>query len=66
MCQFFSFIYDADEKKFMYFDAKMRENVGDYSPDSHTSIATYFGYTGNKEDKLDKYEYIFVISNRFN
>ena len=67
MCQFFSFVYDPQAKVFKYFDATIRAqikaNADDkvkgkgYEPDSHSSIATFFGYVGAKEDKLDKYEY---------
>jgi hypothetical protein len=38
--------------------AQREETRGKYeSPDSHTSIADYFGFSGEKEDKLNKYEY---------
>ena len=62
MCQFFSLVSDGKGKP-MYFDWKLRNKVldgtlkGNYEPDSHTSIADYFGYKGEKEDKLNKYEY---------
>ena len=61
MCKFFSF--DSDGKgKFYYFDWKLRKQIlsgklQDYEPDSHTSIADYFGFKGVREDKLNKYEY---------
>ena len=65
MCEFFSFCSD-DEGKPLFFNAEQRkkilENIGefenlDYKPDSHTSIAHYYGYLGEKEDCLGKYEY---------
>ena len=61
MCKFFSLVSDGKGKPF-YFDAKIRkliiENKLDYkSTDSHTSIADYYGYKGEAEDTLNKYEY---------
>jgi len=60
MCQFFSCVSDG-KGKVLYFDATLREKIkkGEirYNPDSHTSIADYFGYKGKKEDSLNKYEY---------
>jgi hypothetical protein len=60
MCKFFSVVSDG-KGKIMYFDWELREKCikGDlsYEPDSHTSIADYFGYKGLKEDVLNKYEY---------
>ena len=60
MCQFFSLVSDG-KGKIMYFDWELRkkclDNVLDYLPDSHTSIADYFGYRGKEEDILNKYEY---------
>ena len=59
MCDFFSFNFDG--KEFYWFDWELRKKVLagklDYEPDSHTSIADYFGFKGEKEDKLNKYEY---------
>ena len=64
MCRFFSFC--SDEGKPLFFNAEQRkkilENIGEfenlnYSPDSHTSIAHYYGYLRKKEDLLGKYEY---------
>jgi len=61
MCKFFSF--DSDGKgNFYYFDWKLRKQIlsgklQDYEPDSHTSIADYFGFKAEKEDELNKYEY---------
>jgi len=59
MCNFFSF--NSDGKEFYWFDWKLRKKVLagklDYEPDSHTSIADYFGFKGKKEDSLNKYEY---------
>ena len=60
MCEFFSCVSDG-KGKIMYFDWELRKKILneelDYGPDSHTSIADYFGYKGKKEDKLNKYEY---------
>jgi hypothetical protein len=60
MCQFFSLVSNGDGKP-LYFDAKLRKKILkkelSYEPDSHTSIADYFGFKAEKEDKLNKYEY---------
>ena len=60
MCKFFSSVSDG-KGKFMYFDSKLRKKCLsgklNYEPDSHTSIADYFGYKGVREDVLNKYEY---------
>jgi len=60
MCKFFSLISTGNGKP-MYFDWELRKKCLsgeiDYNPDSHTSIADYFGYKGKKEDKLNKYEF---------
>ena len=60
MCKFFSLVSDG-KGEIKYFDWKLRKKclAGElnYEPDSHTSIADYFGYKGEKEDKLNKYEY---------
>lgn len=61
MCQFLSLVSDG-QGRIMYFDWKLREKflrgaLGVESPDSHTSIASYFGFGGVKEDTLNKYEY---------
>ena len=61
MCHFFSCVSDGNGKIF-YFNAKMRARViaGEtpyQDTDSHTSIADFFGYRGNQEDTLNKYEY---------
>ena len=60
MCQFFSCVSDG-EGKIYYFDWELRQRCLsgdlDYIPDSHTSIADYFGFVGAKEDILNKYEY---------
>ena len=60
MCQFFSVVSAGDSKP-LYFDAKIRKKILNkelkYELDSHTSIADYFGYKAEKEDKLNKYEY---------
>jgi hypothetical protein len=61
MCNFFSLISDPKLGKIFYFDAILRRKIKveqlDYNPDSHTSIATHFGYKSDKEDCLNKYEY---------
>ena len=60
MCQFFSLVSKGDGEP-MYFDYKIRKKILnkelDYELDSHTSIADYFGFKAEKEDKLNKYEY---------
>lgn len=61
MCKFFSFVTNGNGIP-MYFDKKLRRQIygkklNYENPDSHTSIADYFGYKGVKEDKLNKYEY---------
>jgi hypothetical protein len=61
MCQFFSLVSNGDGKP-LYFDAKLRKKILKKelkyeSADSHTSIADYFGFKAEKEDKLNKYEY---------
>ena len=61
MCQFFSLVSNGDGKP-LYFDAKIRRKILKKelkyeSADSHTSIADYFGFKLEKEDKLNKYEY---------
>jgi hypothetical protein len=60
MCQFLSLVSNGDGKP-LYFDAKLRKQIRkgklNYEPDSHTSIADYFGFKAEKEDKLNKYEY---------
>ena len=62
MCKFFSMCSDGNGNP-IYFDWDKRKQILDgvitnvESPDSHTSIATYFGHKGEKEDKLNKYEY---------
>jgi len=60
MCKFFSLVSDGKGNP-MYFDYKIRKKILsgklNYELDSHTSIADYFGYKGEKEDKLNKYEY---------
>jgi hypothetical protein len=60
MCQFFSCVSDGSGKVY-YFDHKLRKKCLsgklNYNPDSHTSIADYFGFKGAKEDTLNKYEH---------
>jgi hypothetical protein len=74
MCKFFSLVSNGDGKA-LYFDAKIRQQIKDkklsYEPDSHTSIADYFGFKAVKEDKLNKYEYnpitkVFTIDQKNN
>src|SRR3989304_2906814 len=60
MCDFFSLVSDGKGKIF-YFDHEVRKKILaeelNYELDSHTSIADYFGFKGEKEDLLNKYEY---------
>jgi len=64
MCSFFSFISDG-KGQIKYFDYEQRKegakmpDTGEppESYDSHTSIATYYGITGAKEDEWNKWEY---------
>src|ERR1017187_3972915 len=62
MCKFLSICSKGDGEP-IYFDWTIRKGIldgsikGVESPDSHTSIAAYFGHNGLKEDKLNKYEY---------
>ena len=61
MCEFFSIVSKGDGEP-IYCDWNIRKQVLEgkihmESPDSHTSIATHFGYKGEKEDSLNKYEY---------
>jgi len=61
MCRFFSCVSTGNGKP-IYFDWELRKKVlsgelKNYKPDSHTSIADYFGYKSEKEDVLNKYEY---------
>jgi hypothetical protein len=59
ICDFFSFVTDGEKR--YYFDWALRQKClsGElnYNPDSHTSIADYFGFKGEKEDTLNKYEF---------
>ena len=65
MCKFFSFVSDPTwplTQRFRYFNWEQRQDflkgkIQMESPDSHTSIAYYLGYTARMEDKLNKYEY---------
>ena len=61
MCKFFSIVSDA-KGNFYYFDWKQRQQIIQgkikcETADSHTSIADFYGFKGQKEDKLNKYEY---------
>ena len=60
MCKFFSLVSNGDGKP-LYFDAKKRKQIVKkelkYDIDNHTSIADHFGFNGEKEDVLNKYEY---------
>ena len=60
MCNFFSLVSNGNGR-IMHFDWKLRQRCISkeikYEPDSHTSIADYFGYKAEKEDILNKYEY---------
>ena len=58
MCQFFSCVSNG-KGKIYYFDWKqrkefMKENLNNYSHDSHSSICAFFNLN---EDKMNKYEY---------
>jgi hypothetical protein len=67
MCEFFSFLTDANGK-YYYFNDEQRKQIikkelkglKDYfvveEPDSHSSIARYYKGNGS-EDKMNKYEY---------
>ena len=60
MCNFFSLCSKGDDLP-LYFDWALRQKClsgeMEYEPDSHTSIADYFGFKGEAEDKLNKYEF---------
>jgi len=61
MCKFFSCDSDGDGN-LLYFDWELRKKIlsgeiKQYEPDSHTSIAHWFGFEGEEEDVLNKYEY---------
>jgi hypothetical protein len=60
MCKFFSVVSDGAGKAY-YFDYSVRKRIiaGEltYETDSHTSIADSYGFKGNDEDMLNKYEY---------
>ena len=65
MCKFFSIVSDG-KGQFMYMDWNWRKDHPTDNNDSHTYIASHFGYTGEKEDSLNKYEYnpltkVFVV-----
>ena len=55
MCDFFSFNTYKGEK--YYFNAEQRKTEAE--PDSHSRIAEVFLGSTIKEDKCNKYEYIF-------
>jgi hypothetical protein len=64
MCKFFSLISDGNGKPY-YFDWKQRQSILKKDPefnmvetaDSHSSISSYYGFTGEKADKVNKFEY---------
>ena len=62
MCNFFSFI-SSGTGNILYFDGKQRRNKATLKDgsipnyDSHTSIATFYGHAGKKEDVWNKWEY---------
>ena len=61
MCQFFSLISDGNGNAY-YFNWEQRKKIlvkeiATESADSHTSIATFYGFKGEAEDKMNKYEY---------
>lgn len=61
MAKFFAFCTNPGTGECLYFDWELRQKCLfgelDYNPDSHTSIADYFGYKGAGEDVLNKYTY---------
>ena len=58
MCKFFSCISDGNGEIFYLNAIQHEETKGKYeSPDSHTSIADYYGFKGSQEDKMNKYEF---------
>jgi hypothetical protein len=65
MCKFFSFISDPTKpvpERFKYFNWEQRQDfmsgtIKEESPDSHTSIAHFYGYSAKQEDSLNKYEF---------
>jgi len=57
MCRFFSFCSDGDGNP-LFFNAEQRKKLQlEGCFDSHTTIADFYGYKGEKEDRLNKYEY---------
>ena len=61
MCKFFSLVSKGDGVP-MYFNWDIRQKILNKelnyeSADSHTSIADYYGFKGEMEDKLNKYEF---------
>ena len=65
MCNFLSLVSDPSTGDIFYADWAVRQMFLAHdprvkkleSPDSHSSIASFFGYRGKAEDKLNKYEY---------
>lgn len=58
MCNFFSFITKGDGVA-IFFPAELRKQMPDtFSPDSHTSIATYFLGNSISDDTVNKYEFV--------
>lgn len=64
MCNFFSLISNGNgEVKYFNWEQRKRILAKDSefnkveSPDSHSSISSYYGYTGEKADLVNKYEY---------
>ena len=61
MCEFFSLLSDG-KGKIYFFDSEMRKKIIDgeteyETTESHTSIAHYYRFVGEQEDKLNKWEY---------
>ena len=64
MCKFFSLISDGKGKIF-YFDWFQRQAILAKDPkfnrvetaDSHSSISDFYGFKGEKADKVNKYEF---------
>ena len=57
MCRFFSFVSDGNGK-YWYTDWEQRKKLDfDGNCDSHSRIAERAGFTGEREDRLNKYEF---------
>ena len=64
MCKFFSLISDGNGTPY-YFNWEQRKKILAKDPDfnkvesadSHSSISSFYGFTGEKADKVNKFEY---------